>query len=219
MSSTLTAQAVHGVDLSVVLPAEQRPHEHNDARPSAADPLFEYFVEARGRARAPIACVDSRVLLTNAGAARLLCPDDRHALWVWSQRAIADDDTTPRPLQIRGTRFLARCEAVTRESELIGALIRFGHTAGSRHASSRRAPERHRQSFGWSSLRDSELGIAELVAAGMTNREIGERLYLSRHTVDFHLRQIFRKLGITSRVELTRLVVEQSQHNADRYAA
>jgi DNA-binding CsgD family transcriptional regulator len=34
-------------------------------------------------------------------------------------------------------------------------------------------------------------------------------MFLSRHTVDFHLRQIFRKLGIESRVALTRLVLEQ----------
>jgi DNA-binding NarL/FixJ family response regulator len=59
-------------------------------------------------------------------------------------------------------------------------------------------------------LRESERGIAELVAAGMTDREIGDRLYLSRHTVDAHLRQIFRKLEIRSRVELTRIVVEHS---------
>jgi DNA-binding CsgD family transcriptional regulator len=34
-------------------------------------------------------------------------------------------------------------------------------------------------------------------------------LYLSRHTIDFHLRQIFNKLGIRSRVELARIVAEQ----------
>jgi len=53
----------------------------------------------------------------------------------------------------------------------------------------------------------SELRVAEVVAEGLTNREVGERLYLSRHTVDFHLRQIYRKLGVSSRVALTRFVV------------
>jgi len=38
-------------------------------------------------------------------------------------------------------------------------------------------------------------------------------LYVSRHTIDFHLRQIFNKLGINSRVELARLVAE---HRAER---
>ncbi len=60
---------------------------------------------------------------------------------------------------------------------------------------------------GWDSLTAAELGVAEIIAEGATNREAAARLYLSRHTIDFHLRQIFRKLGVASRVELTRLVV------------
>jgi DNA-binding CsgD family transcriptional regulator len=45
----------------------------------------------------------------------------------------------------------------------------------------------------------------------LTNAEVGDRLHLSRHTIDFHLRQIFRKLDVRSLVELTRLVVEREQ--------
>jgi DNA-binding CsgD family transcriptional regulator len=55
---------------------------------------------------------------------------------------------------------------------------------------------------GWDSLTDAERRVAELVAEGLTNQQTGGRLFVSHHTVDFHLRQIFRKLGITSRVEL-----------------
>jgi DNA-binding CsgD family transcriptional regulator len=62
--------------------------------------------------------------------------------------------------------------------------------------------------FGWASLTDTERRVANLVAEGLTNRQVGERMFLSRHTVDFHLRQIYRKLDITSRVDLTRLVLE-----------
>ncbi|MGO1050145.1 ATP-binding protein [Crossiella sp. CA198] len=47
-----------------------------------------------------------------------------------------------------------------------------------------------------------ELNIARLAADGLTNREIGERLYLSHRTVSTHLHRIFPKLGITSRTEL-----------------
>jgi DNA-binding NarL/FixJ family response regulator len=46
------------------------------------------------------------------------------------------------------------------------------------------------------------------VATGLTNQEVAARLYLSRHTIDFHLRAIYSKLGIDSRVKLARLVSE-----------
>jgi DNA-binding CsgD family transcriptional regulator len=62
---------------------------------------------------------------------------------------------------------------------------------------------------GWPSLTTAEQRVAEHVASGLTNREVAERLFLSRHTVDFHLRQAFRKTGVRSRVQLTRLVLEQ----------
>ena len=60
---------------------------------------------------------------------------------------------------------------------------------------------------GWSSLTQSELRVARLVAEGMTNRMVAQRLFLSPHTVDSHLRHSFTKLGVTSRVELTREVL------------
>ncbi|MCU1373526.1 MAG: ATPase-like protein [Actinomycetia bacterium] len=63
---------------------------------------------------------------------------------------------------------------------------------------------------GWHSLTDAERTVAEVVAEGLTNRAAGERLYLSRHTVDAHLRQIFRKLEVGSRVEMTRRVLEET---------
>ena len=57
-------------------------------------------------------------------------------------------------------------------------------------------------------LTAQELQIAHLVAEGNTNREVAGRLFLSPRTIDFHLRNIFRKLGITSRTELARWVSE-----------
>lgn len=61
---------------------------------------------------------------------------------------------------------------------------------------------------GWGSLTGSERQVARYVADGLTNRHVAERMFLSRHTVDFHLRQVFRKLGINSRVELVAVVLE-----------
>jgi len=58
---------------------------------------------------------------------------------------------------------------------------------------------------GWTALTTSELTVARLVAEGLTNREVAERLFVSPHTVSSHLRHVFSKLGITSRVELARV--------------
>ncbi|WP_020419293.1 AAA family ATPase [Amycolatopsis sp. ATCC 39116] len=51
-------------------------------------------------------------------------------------------------------------------------------------------------------LTPHELSIAELAAQGLTNREIGQRLYLSHRTVGTHLHRIFPKLGVSSRADL-----------------
>ncbi|MEU1825933.1 LuxR C-terminal-related transcriptional regulator [Streptomyces abikoensis] len=55
-------------------------------------------------------------------------------------------------------------------------------------------------------LSDQEAVIAGLVHEGLTNRQIARRLGLSPHTVNYHLRKVFRKLGVASRVDLTRVV-------------
>ncbi|NUP49469.1 MAG: hypothetical protein HOW97_19505 [Catenulispora sp.] len=61
---------------------------------------------------------------------------------------------------------------------------------------------------GVAGLTRTEYAIAKLVAGGLTNSQAAEQLYLSRHTVAFHLRKIFRKLGVASRVQLARLWTE-----------
>lgn len=60
----------------------------------------------------------------------------------------------------------------------------------------------------WRSLTDAELRIAELVAGGLTNRNIAEYLNLSPHTIDAHLKHMYLKLDIHSRVELTVLTLQ-----------
>ncbi|OEJ35930.1 hypothetical protein BGK67_24755 [Streptomyces subrutilus] len=54
------------------------------------------------------------------------------------------------------------------------------------------------------SLTETEAAVAELVSHGFTNSQVGGHLFISGHTVAFHLKKIFRKLNVTSRVELTR---------------
>ncbi|OKH94216.1 helix-turn-helix transcriptional regulator [Streptomyces uncialis] len=63
-----------------------------------------------------------------------------------------------------------------------------------------------RPQTGWDSLTGAEEKVAQLVARGLTNRQVAGELFISPHTVSFHLRQIYRKLAIQSRVDLTRIV-------------
>ncbi|MFE1953524.1 helix-turn-helix transcriptional regulator [Streptomyces sp. NPDC059524] len=60
---------------------------------------------------------------------------------------------------------------------------------------------------GWEALTASERKVARLVAAGHTNRSAAEALFVSPHTVNTHLTSVFRKLTVTSRVQLTHVVL------------
>jgi DNA-binding CsgD family transcriptional regulator/DNA-binding Lrp family transcriptional regulator len=82
----------------------------------------------------------------------------------------------------------------------------------------RRVVTAERPSTGWAAMTASELAVAQLVADGLTNREVAERLFVSPHTVNTHLRQVFAKLEINSRVDLTRLATERDSERAPEIA-
>ena len=56
--------------------------------------------------------------------------------------------------------------------------------------------------MGWDSLTERELRVAELVSHGLRYREIGERLYVSRRTVETHVAHVFVKLDVQSKAGL-----------------
>ena len=65
-------------------------------------------------------------------------------------------------------------------------------------------------------LTERELAVLDLIADGMTNREIGERLYLSEKTVKHHVSDILAKLGISRRVEAATFAIRlAAQHPPD----
>lgn len=86
---------------------------------------------------------------------------------------------------------------------MLDAILRFLDervAGGELTAAIRRAERKGGHGFGWESMTPSEREVAVMVAAGMTNNEIAHRLRKSPHTVDGHLRRVFRKLNVTTRV-------------------
>jgi DNA-binding CsgD family transcriptional regulator len=69
--------------------------------------------------------------------------------------------------------------------------------------------QRHRATSGLEELTTQEARIAELVAEGSTNPEIAEHLFISRRTVEYHLTHVFAKVGVSTRTELARVVLQQ----------
>lgn len=74
---------------------------------------------------------------------------------------------------------------------------------------SRGRGERKRPSTGWASLTPTELEVVSHVAAGLTNPQIAERLFVSRSTVKQHLAHVFTKLGVATRTELASLATRR----------
>lgn len=61
---------------------------------------------------------------------------------------------------------------------------------------------------GWDSLTAAERDVAELVGEGLRNREIADRLFISRRTVESHMSRLYTKLGAENRVALARVIRE-----------
>ncbi len=59
-------------------------------------------------------------------------------------------------------------------------------------------------------LTPQETQVACLVAEGRANREVAAELFISPATLDYHLRKVYQKLGITSRTQLARMMLTAS---------
>ncbi len=75
---------------------------------------------------------------------------------------------------------------------------------------SRARGERKRPSSGWASLTPTELRVTSLVAEGLTNPQVAEKMFVARGTVKVHLSHIYTKLGITNRAELAAMVARRT---------
>lgn len=185
--------------------AETR-HRLLEDSPVPSPALRAAFLNARRRSKGPLAAVSANTMFFNTAAGPILsAPADRALLWHWAEQVIHQQHGSLEAVVAftSGPR-MTRCEPVYDGPVLAGALVRLGPQTHSTPASTG-SPAGDLVSR-WSSLTDSERTIAEHVARGLTNRETAALLFLSPHTVDYHLRQIFRTLGVQSRVELARVV-------------
>jgi DNA-binding CsgD family transcriptional regulator len=167
---------------------------------------------------------DARTIAGTAVHARGMLTGDDQLL----ARAVELLDEGPRPLALasaledlgaarvqsgsteEGIEALGRALAVYARS---GAAWDAGRVRGCLRAQGvrRRLVTPEREERGWAAMTDSELAVARLVAQGLTNREVAWQLFVSPHTVSSHLRRVFVKLDINSRVELTRLASDNER--------
>jgi DNA-binding CsgD family transcriptional regulator len=162
-----------------------------------------------------------------AAHARGLLDDDTSEL----VRAVERFGAAPRPLahasaleDLGATRLRgqSRSDGVQALQDALAVYVGTGASWDARrvrarlraHGVRRRVAATDRPADDWSALTDSELAVVRLVSEGRTNREVAERLFVSPHTVNSHLRRAFSKLGVNSRVELARLAAHRPATDA-----
>ena len=132
------------------------------------------------------------------------------------RRAIASYEHGPRALETAAARedaapLLGETEAVEQLRAALAAYEAAGATGDATRvrASLRKRGvrlgvrgARQRPATGWDSLTPAERQVVALAAEGLTSRQIGDRLYISTFTVGSHLRHVYQKLGISSRLQL-----------------
>lgn len=191
--------------------------------------LLETFLDSRCRSRGPVVAISERTMITNQSASEILQPPDRRLLWQWALGVIRDGRGGVAQLVLAsGLSVTARCKPVGDDPQRSGIVVKMSIGRSTRIGAARGAatlPQLPPGSYldptlvtGWIELTDSERTIAELVAQGLTNKEAGREVFMSHHTVDCHLRQVFRKLGVNSRVALARLVGEHYETLATQAA-
>jgi DNA-binding CsgD family transcriptional regulator len=189
------------------------------ARSGRPDHAAAHVAAARD---ARVAELSPRLALAVAGATAMAAPDDRYRPEFDNALATPLADRWPFDIsRIRlayGERLRrTRSPAAARE-HLSAALETFEQLRAqpwiTRAHNELRASGVHRAPLHPEELTAQQREIAELAAAGLTNKEIGARLFLSARTVGNHLYQIFPKLGVTSRAALRDALADHPQESS-----
>lgn len=158
--------------------------------------MMKRFLQERTGGKHPMLVANGRVVITNTAAERLVKQADELLLRELAEAVMAGASPDVGEIGLTTGNVALQCEPILDGSVAVGVVMHF---EGTGRAS--------RPALGLAGLTDTERTIADLVAQGFTNRQIAERVFVSRHTVDYHLRSVFRKLDITSRIELTARIV------------
>jgi DNA-binding CsgD family transcriptional regulator len=161
---------------------------------------------------AAVRALEARKSLLAGAVAALTAPDDLAAGLF--EAALADPDGQLWPFDFARVQLLygerlRRSREVSRSRHHLQAALaafeRLGASAWADRSAAELAattPTRRRETGPEEPLTAQELRVAELAAAGLSNKEIATRLYMSHRTVSAHLYRLFPKLGISSRAAL-----------------
>ena len=194
--------------------AAVRAGEQDSARPWLAS--FERWVESNEAAW-------GQAVLSHCCA--LLCEEASEAEHLF-RRALEAHEQATRPFERARTElafgeFLRRSRRRVEAREHLRAALDAFERLGAKHWAERARQElrasgqtaRTREPSTRGDLTAQELQIARFVAQGLSNREVAAQLFLSPRTIDFHLRNVFRKLGLSSRTQLARLDLDSANEN------
>jgi pimeloyl-ACP methyl ester carboxylesterase/DNA-binding CsgD family transcriptional regulator len=174
-------------------------------RASASPAMAAALVEALNR-------TDVRSLLPQVAVPTLVIHRHGELIMVEQGRYLAEHIAGAEYVELDGADHLpwvGDTDAVLAPVERF--VRRFG---GQRRLPPARArPRSARAATGWGSLTEAECSVAVLVAEGLSNPAIASRLFVSRHTVESHLKHAYAKLGVSSRVELAALALQEDGKN------
>jgi DNA-binding CsgD family transcriptional regulator len=201
----------HGSAVPVSARLPERTRERLADRLATLSPPARHLVQAASALRSPFAPARLSGLLASNIVTLLPAIEEAldSGLLVAAEDALSFSHDLVRPI-VEASMPRAVVAALRKER---------GGSARPPVATRHRPPRDTRSAIDWGLLSERELEIAELVGQALTNRQIASRVGRSPHTVNYHLRHIFRKLGLASRVELVSLLRRREAGDHEAAAA